>query len=160
MEAAQMLREGVGEQDVADRLRVSLMSVNRWHRALASGGLGALASKGPSGAQCKLDPARLRELETVLDAGPAVAGWQEDQRWTLARIAQVIRERFGVSYTPAWVSVLLHRQGWSVQVPPRQAGERDEAAIAAWRKDQWPQVKRRRRPGEPGCASRMRQVRA
>jgi Winged helix-turn helix len=28
------------------------------------------------------------------------------------------------------VDVLLHRIGWSVQVPARQATERDEAAIA------------------------------
>jgi hypothetical protein len=79
----------------------------------------------------------------------AVAGWQEDQRWTLARIAQVIRERFGVSYTPAGVWVLLHRKGWSVQVPSRQSCERDEAAIEAWRKDQWPRRPRDQQPIEP-----------
>jgi transposase len=30
-----------------------------------------------------------------------------------------------------------HRAGWSVQVPARQASERDEAAIAAWKEDTW-----------------------
>ena len=52
-------------------------------------------------APCKLSPAQLRELETVLEAGPAAWGWDEDQCWTLARIAEVIRRRFGVEYTLA-----------------------------------------------------------
>jgi transposase len=65
--------------EVARRLRVSRMSANRWRRALAAGGRTALASKGAAGAKCKLSAAQLRELEAVLDAGPATAGWDEDQ---------------------------------------------------------------------------------
>ena len=47
------------------------MSANRWRRALAVGGKLALASKGAGGARCKLTPVQLRELEAVMDAGPA-----------------------------------------------------------------------------------------
>jgi transposase len=101
----------------------------------------ALASKGAGGARCRLSPEQLAELEAVLDAGPAASGWDEDQRWTLARIAEVIQERFGADYMLAGVAVLLHRIGWSVQVPARQAAERDEARIAAWREATWPVVK-------------------
>jgi len=43
----------------------------------------------------------------------------------------VVRRRFGVSYTLAGMDLLLHRIGWSVQVPVRRAAERDEAAIAS-----------------------------
>jgi transposase len=92
------------------------MSANRWRRALAAGGRAALASTGAGGAKCKLSSAQLRELEAMLDAGPAVWGWA-DQCWTLARIAEVIRGRFRVVYTLAGVDLLLHRIGWSVQVP-------------------------------------------
>ncbi|HEY1322907.1 MAG TPA: winged helix-turn-helix domain-containing protein [Streptosporangiaceae bacterium] len=31
------------------------------------------------------------------------------------------------------ICVLLHRLGWSVQVPARRAAERDEEKIARWR---------------------------
>lgn len=55
----------------------------------------------------------------------------DDQRWTLARIAEVINERFGVRYTLRGTSYLLHWIGWSPQVPKRRAVERDEEAIAA-----------------------------
>jgi transposase len=106
------------------------MPANRWRRALAAGGKQALASKGAGGARCKLTPAQLAELEAVLDAGPAAWGWT-DQRWTLARIGQLVRGRFGMDYTLAGLDVLLHRLGWSARVPARRAAERDEHAIAA-----------------------------
>ena len=105
------------------------MSVNRWRRALAAGGREALASRGAGGAKCKLTAAQVAELEGVLDAGPAAAGYL-DQCWTLARVTEQVWERFGVEYTLAGTAVLLHRIGWSVQVPARRAAERDEDKIA------------------------------
>jgi transposase len=131
--AAELIEAGASIRKVARRFRVSRMSANRWRRALAGGGRAALASKGAGGAKCKLTAPQLRELETVLDAGPAVQGWDEDQCWTLARITEVARRRFGADYTLAGMDLLLHRIGWSVQVPARRAAERDEATIAAWK---------------------------
>jgi transposase len=148
--AAELIESGASDRELARRFRVSRMSVNRWRRALIAGGRAALASKGAGGAKCRLMPAQLRELETVLEAGPAASGWDEDQCWTLARIAEVIRARFRVDYTLAGVDLLLHRIGWSVQVPARRAAERDEARIAAWREETWPVVKGRRRTWAPG----------
>src|SRR4051812_10977103 len=130
--AAEWIEEGASDQVVAARFRVTRMSANRWRRALADGGRPALASKGPGGTQCRLTPAQLDELQTVLDAGPAVWGWT-DQCWTLPRIAAVVRTRFGVAYTVPGLDVLLHRMKWSVQVPALRAAERDEEQIAAWR---------------------------
>ena len=81
--AAEWIEEGASDREVAARFRVTRMSANRWRRALAAGGRPALASKGPGGARCKLSPAQIAELETLLDAGPAAWGWA-DQCWTLA----------------------------------------------------------------------------
>jgi transposase len=84
-----------------------------WHLSHLRPGLGAaltrgrgLASKGAGGARCKLSPAQLRELATLLDAGPAVQGWDEDQCWTPARITEVAWRRFGVEYTLAGMDLL------------------------------------------------------
>ncbi len=93
--AAEMIESGASDREVAKRFRVSRMSANRWRRALAAGGKAALASKGAGGAQCKLSPAQLGELEAVLDAGPGACGYL-DQCWTLARIADQVWQRFGV----------------------------------------------------------------
>ena len=148
--AADPIEAGASDREVARRFRVSRMSANRWRRALAAGGRAALASRGAGGAKCKLGPGQLAELEAVLDAGPAASGWDEDQRWTLARITELIWQRFGAEYTLAGADLLLHRIGWSVQVPARQAAERDEARIAAWREETWPVVKGPRRTWAPG----------
>ena len=158
--AADQIEAGASDREVAKRFRVTRMSANRWRRALAAGGRAALASKGPGGGPCKLSPAQVGELEAVLEAGPAAWGWDEDQCWTLARIAQVVRHRFGVEYTLAGLDLLLHRIGWSVQVPARQAAERDEEQVTAWKEETWPVIKGRRRTWAPGFVSRMNQARA
>jgi transposase len=87
-------------------------------------------------------------------------GGVEDQCWTLARIAELVRRRFGVGYTLAGLDLLLHRIGWSGQVPARQAAERDQAAIAAWKEADWPVIKGRRRTWAPGSASKTSPARA
>ncbi|WP_374224282.1 winged helix-turn-helix domain-containing protein [Streptomyces sp. ISL-66] len=45
--------------------------------------------------------------------GPAAHRWSEDQRWTLARVAELIHRLLGYRYTPRGVSYLLDRLGWS-----------------------------------------------
>lgn len=151
--AAEWIEEGATDREVAARFRVTRMSANRWRHALAVGGRPALASTGPGGARCKLSPAQLDELQVLLDAGPATWGWA-DQCWTLPRIAAVVRERFGVEYTLPGLDLLLHRLGWSVQVPARQAAERNEERIAGWREETWPELKRPRRTWAPGWSSK------
>src|SRR5437773_4841856 len=160
MEAADLSEAGTSDGEVARRFRVTRRSGNRGRRALAAGGRAALVSKGPGGGPCKLSPVQVRELVAVLEAGPAAWGWDEDQCWTLARIAEVVRRRFGVEYTLAGLDLLLHRAGWSVQVPARQATERNEAAIAAWKEVTWPVVKGRRRTWAPGWSSKTNPARA
>jgi transposase len=153
LEAAGMIEAGATDPEVARRFRVSRMSASRWRRALAAGGREALASKGPGGAKCKLTPAQVTELEEVLDAGPAACG-HADQCWTLARITDLVWQRFGVQYTLAGVHVLLHRAGWSVQVPARRAAERSEEAVTTWRQETWPVIKGRPVTWGHGSSSR------
>ena len=152
--AAELIEAGASDREVARYFRVSRMSANWWRRALAAGGQAALASRGAGGAKCKLTAPQLGELATLLEAGPAAWGWDEDQCWTLARITEVVRRRFGVEYTLAGMDLLLHRIGWSVQVPARRAAERDEARITAWREEAWPVVKGRRRTWAPDSSSK------
>ena len=59
----------------------------------------------------------------------------------LARVTALIGRLFRVRYTLRGTSYLLHRIGFSPQVPAHRAAERDEAAIAAWRTGTWAKVK-------------------
>jgi transposase len=148
---------GAPTPEIAAELRVSERSVQRWRRAWESGGAPGLASKGQA-ARCRLDEVQLAELDRVLDAGPAAAGW-EDQRWTLARIADLVAARFKVRYTIPGVWYLLRRRGWSCQPGARRAVERDDGAIEVWKKETWPAVKEPRRPSAPGSSSKTRPAR-
>ena len=71
---------------------------------------------------------------------PLAAGWQ-DQRWTLARIRDLVAARFGVAYTIPGIWYLLRRCGWTCQIGARRAIERDDGAVEAWKKETWPRIK-------------------
>jgi transposase len=137
MQAAEWFAQQVPVAQIASRLRVSPNAVYGWRRRWKAGGRAALVSKGAGGAVCRLDQARLDRLAQALEQGPAAHGYTEDQRWTLARVADLIARLFHIRYTLRGVSFLLHRIGFSAQVPAHRAMERDKQAIATWRKDTW-----------------------
>jgi putative transposase len=141
LQAAQMFARDMDPGQIAGLLRVSTKSVYTWRRAWRAGGEAALASRGPGGNPCKLDEGQLGRLRAALDAGPAACGWVRDQRWTLARVAELIARLFDVSYTLRGTSFLLHRIGFTPQLPAHRAAERDEDAIAAWRAVTWAKVR-------------------
>lgn len=86
------------------------------------------------------------QLKALLLRGAGAAGYATEL-WTLRRISEVIRKRFGVRYSPVGVWALLHHGlGWSWQKPERRARERDETAIARWKRNEWPRIKKRRVP--------------
>jgi len=137
LRAAGMFEQDVKPVQVAHRLRVSTKSVYQWRRRWHAGGEAALASKGPGGAVCRLSDRQVARLRAALEGGPAAWGWDQDQRWTLARVATLIARLFHVRYTLRGVSYLLHRLGYAPQIPIHRAAERDEHAIAAWRMQTW-----------------------
>jgi transposase len=79
-----------------------------------------------------------------LHRGPAAYGFR-GELWTRTRVAAIIRLEFGVSYHPRHVGRLLDSLRWSPQKPARRARQRDEAAIAQWRDETWPAIKKGRR---------------
>ena len=128
-------------EDVARRVGASPSSVWRWKQAFDGGGLPALAPKPVPGRPRKLGPPQCQRLLALLLKGAMAYGYPNDL-WTLKRIARVIRREFGVRYHPNHVWRLLRRCGWSCQVPERRAVQRDEAAIARWKRYRWPHIKK------------------
>ncbi|MEU5876398.1 winged helix-turn-helix domain-containing protein [Spirillospora sp. NPDC047279] len=78
-------------------------------------------ARWPQGNPCRLNTGQIELLKTELNRSLAAHGWDEDQRWTPARIATLINELFAVDYTLRGVSYLMHRIGWSPQVPLHRA---------------------------------------
>ena len=158
LEAAERFARGDGIDEIAGDLRVTPGSVRRWRRAWRDGGTEALRSRGPVSRE-RLSPQQWARLEAELRKGPLAHGFASDQRWTLGRIKTLIGKLFHIGYTVEGTSKLLRRHGWSVQVPARQAIERDDAAVAVWKAEVWPDIKARRAAWAPGSASRMRRAR-
>ncbi|MFD8229124.1 winged helix-turn-helix domain-containing protein [Streptomyces massasporeus] len=79
-----------------------------------------------------------------------------DQTWTPARIKTVIGRRSHKSMTLSAIARMLHRHGFSHQVPARPATERNEEAVIGWVKETWPQVENSWRRSTPGCASKTK----
>jgi len=129
---------------VAAVLEVSTKSAYGWRRAWAAGGEQALASKGAPGPDPRLSAEQVQRLLQVLQAGPAAAGWKEDQRWTLARVCALAARMFHVTIAISTAWALLHRAGFTPQQPIMRAAERDEHAIEHWTRYQWPAVKESR----------------
>jgi putative transposase len=146
-----LFEQGLSGPEVAARLEVSTKSAYQWRRSWVAGGAGALASKGAPGPDPVLSDAQLARLKTRLDAGPGAAGYGADQRWTLVRVVALIAAMFHlrVSVTTAWQA--MRRLGYTAQVPAHRALERDEQAIAHWRRYQWPALKES--PPGPGRGS-------
>ncbi len=143
--AARLFMEDIALADVARCVDASISSVKRWKRAWKRGGDAALAAKPRYVSQCRLSDEQKGQLVEILLRGPLAAGYFTDL-WTCARVAQVIHQKFGVTYHVDHVGRLLHGLGFTPQKPRRKARERDEAAIQRWRKEDWPRIKK----GEPG----------
>jgi transposase len=117
-------------------------SVRRWKAAYRTNGLAGIRSKPAPGRPPRLSPQRQQRLLAWLERGAQAAGFPTDL-WTCPRIAQLIRERFAVSYHVAHVGRLLHTLGLSPQRPERRAAERDEVSIRTWRRTVWPRAKKK-----------------
>jgi len=139
--AIALLKEGIAPVDVASRLGVDRRSVRRWNAAFRRAGTAGIAAQPAPGRPCALTEKQKRRLEQLLLKGARGCGFVTDL-WSCARVAEVIRDRFGVDYHVDHIGRLLHGLGWSPQKPARRALERDEAAIARWIKHDWPRVKK------------------
>jgi transposase len=150
MRAADMFDRGKRQVDVVIELGVSAQAASRWHRAWQERGRAGLAGAGRAGRRRKLTAWQLAAVEAALLAGPRASGFAT-QMWTLARVSEVIGRVTGVRYSQAqtWV-VLRERLGWTRQRPARQAVERNEEAIAAWVKKDWPRIKKAPGAAAPG----------
>jgi transposase len=150
LRAAEMFARGKRQVDVVTELGVSAQTASRWYRAWSERGRDGLAGAGRAGRRRRLGDAQLAQVEAALLAGPRANGFATEM-WTLGRVAEVIERVTGVRYSQAqtWV-VLRERLGWTRQRPARRAVERNEEAIAAWVKQDWPRTKKAPGAAAPG----------
>lgn len=146
MRAWQLQEQGWKQQQIAQALGVTQGAVSQWLAQARQGGIEALRARPVPGSPAKLQAEQLHQLPSLLERGATAWGFAGEV-WTCARVAQVIRREFGVTYHESHVGRLLKTlgaKGWSRQKPARCARQRDEAAIAQWQQERWPALKKRR----------------
>jgi transposase len=117
LRAAQLLREGVPQAEVARQVGAHRQSVSRWAAQLKSGGLRALKKAEHAGRRARLRPEDLRRIEKGLKRGPGALGYKTSL-WTAWRVAHLIEKECGVKYHPvqAW-RILRKMEGKSRAEP-------------------------------------------
>ena len=140
MRAWDLAQRGWKQRDIATALDASEGAVSRWLATARRDGPEALRSHPAPGPPGKITPEQLRLLPDFLWHGAESYGFRGDV-WTCPRVAGVLYEEFGVSYSRSQASRLLKRIGWTPQVPITRAIQRDEAAIERWRVESWPALR-------------------
>jgi transposase len=138
--AAELLGQGKGTNEVARLVGVTPSCVSKWKQALRKRGPEGLRARPHPGRKARLGVAQKRRLVAALTRGAVAAGYDNDL-WTCRRVRDLIGKTFGVWYDFNHVGRILHTLGFSVQKPEARARERDETAIARWRREDWPRIK-------------------
>jgi transposase len=144
LQAWHLKQQGWPQRQIAVAMGVSEGAVSQWMARARAVGPEALRRRPPPGAPRRLSPEQLARLPELLHRGPPAYGFRGDL-WTRRRVAAIIRLACGVSYHPRHVGRLLALIRWSPQQPTRRARQRDEAAIAQWRDETWPAIKKGRK---------------
>jgi transposase len=140
--AAEHFQERKPLREIASLFGVSLTSVKRWKRTWKAEGVEGLAAKPHLGPEPKLSELQRHFLIKILLQGPVAAGYRTDL-WSCARVSEVVRKQFAVSYHPAHMGRVLHDLGFSPQKPRRVAREQDPEAVERWRREDWPRIKKK-----------------
>lgn len=142
LQAARLLRQGRSQSEVARQVGVHRQSVSRWARQLAEEGRAGLKRAGRAGRKPRLGARDRDRIKRALKRGPEHLGY-ETGLWTAVRVAHLIEQECGVQYHPGHVWRLLRQLGWSCQRPTGRALERDEMAIRRWKRERWPELKKK-----------------
>lgn len=141
-EAVRLFDEDLNNSEIGRRLKVSNQTVSRWRKQHQKGGDAALRRAGRAGRLPGLKAADRGRLVDLLQQGPERLGY-ETPLWTCERVAHLIQRNFQLDYHPGHVWRILRQLNWSVQQPVGRALERNEALIAEWKQQRWPEIKKK-----------------
>lgn len=141
LKAAKLFKKNLPQAEIARKLKVTPAAVNYWHKAWKKGGKKALKSKGQPGFPSKLIPKDRTAFKEAILKGPLVYGY-ETNFWTLSRLSAVMKKVANVKFGATHTWEIVRSLGFTPQKPRVLAAERDEEAIAAWKKKRLPGLKK------------------
>jgi transposase len=139
--AVELLDSGLSLNEVARRIGCNASSVMRWRNERTKHGKKGLKPKPVPGRPRKLDAKQRNRIIGLLLKG-AMANGYSTELWTTARIAELIKHRFGITYHRDHIGRLMASLGWSYQKPSKHPLQRDDQAIEQWKHKEWPRIKK------------------
>src|SRR5215211_2347218 len=150
--AIHRLLDGYAADEVAGFLDVDASTIRRWRAAFERGGWAGLRARPIPGRPTKLTRTQEKVVLRWLGDPPTAFG-VATELWTAARLADLIRQEWGIALSPRYLPDWLRRRGLSPQKPERVPHERNDEVIAAWVRDDWPRIKKTPRLAGPASFS-------
>ena len=134
-------QQGWKQSPIAQALGLTQGWVSQTLKKYLEQGPAALSWRKPTGAPTRLTTDQLGQLVEALNKGAEHHGFA-GAVWTRPRINEVIKKLFNVSYDSSQVGRLLKKVGWSRQKPQAKARQQNALAVAQWRQDRLPELKK------------------
>ncbi len=144
LQAFALKQKGWKQTQIAEALGVTDAAVSQWFMGLRDQDVSTLLARPHTGRPPELTREQKNLIPDLLSHGAEAYGFR-GELWTNARVAQVIEWEWAVRYHPSHVARLLKELKWTPQLPIVRAAQRDEAAIALWRQEHWPELKKQAR---------------
>lgn len=102
---------------------------------------GILSGQNQKGLKQRISQEQLTQLEEFLLEGALHHGFATDN-WTRERIAELIKQKFNISYHPSHISRIMKQIGFSLQKPITKSYKQDKKAVAKWKNETLPALKK------------------
>lgn len=133
------VNEGIDLEQVAITLQLSSETVRKYIKEFLLKGQNSLERKKQSGRPAKLSKVQKKELAQIIEKGPQEAGFS-GACWRSPMIAELIHEKYKVSYSVFYIAELLKNMGFSYQKAKFVSDHKDEVKRQAWKQEKWPQI--------------------
>jgi transposase len=132
---------GMHVDDAAAIFDVGRSTIFGWLKLREEGGPAALTVKMPPGPAPALNEQQLAQLRGwIIGRDPRQLQF-DFGLWTRAMVAELIKGKFGVEFTPPWVGKLLARLGLSPQKPLVRAYEQNPERVRRWKEQEYPKIR-------------------
>lgn len=143
LRAILLVHEGKTLEQVGQILEVARSTVQRWIERYRSRGVTGLVVRGPyQGKKPRLSLDQKRELAVMIRQGPENSGLDTGV-WTSPIIADLVKQRFSIAYSPSQIRRVLHELGFSLQYPRQELSQADKKLQATWIEEELPEVKKK-----------------
>ncbi len=156
LRAILLVHEGKTLEQVGQILEVARSTVQRWIKKYRNRGVTALLVRGPyRGKQPGLSLDQKRQLAILIRQGPEDCGLDTGV-WTAPIIADLVKRRFKIAYSPSQIRRVLHELGFSLQYPRQELSEADKKRQATWLEEELPEIKKKSRKRKASWSIKMK----